>query len=125
MKVGVELDSRERAVLADLSRCVPLPDIDNQVVAYLLRQAFSVRAYLQRSVVTADPMRASSKHHERERIGGNASGSGACRAKRKQDPWHTATARSLDLGREAACVVSQFGHRRDCRPSMRSGTIPF
>ena len=68
MRVGIELDSRERAILADLSRRLPPPDIDDQVVPYLLRQALSIRAYLQRSVVTADPMRASSKHRERDRI---------------------------------------------------------
>ena len=77
MRVGVELDSRERAILPDLSRRLPLPDIDDQVVAYLLRQALSVRAYLQRSVFGTDPMRASSKHHERDRIASNTSGSGA------------------------------------------------
>src|SRR5918999_486644 len=81
MGVGAELDGSERAILADLSRRVPLLDSDDQVVAHLLRQALSVRAYLQRSVVGADPMPASSKRHGRDRIAGTAGGSGAWRAK--------------------------------------------
>jgi hypothetical protein len=57
------LDSGERPILADLSRRLPLPDIDDQVVADLLRDALSVRAYLQRSVVRADDVGAGSKRH--------------------------------------------------------------
>jgi hypothetical protein len=64
------VDSGESAVGADLSDSLPLPDIDDQVVANLLRQALSVRAHLQRAVVTADPMRASLEHRERDRIAG-------------------------------------------------------
>jgi hypothetical protein len=64
-RLGVELDSRQRAILADLSRYLPLPDVDDQVVADLLRHALSVRAHLQRSVGRADPLRTGSKRHAR------------------------------------------------------------
>ena len=57
------MDSDERPILTNLGGRLPLPNINDQVVADLLRDTLSVRAYLQLSVVTVDPMPASPKRH--------------------------------------------------------------
>jgi hypothetical protein len=55
-RVQLNADSRPRAVLADLSRSLPLPAIDDQVVPTFCATPSRGCAHLQRSFDTADPM---------------------------------------------------------------------